>query len=116
MTVALRHLRTRIAEPLAPPQDWVRAAALTCACEACSQFAGFLADAGLKIWAFKAAQDSRLHLERQMRIDRCDVDFVTLRRGTPHSLVCTKNEASYEARARQRRQDLDALAKLEGSW
>jgi hypothetical protein len=113
-TAALAHLRSRIAEPLAPPRDWTRPAALSCGCEVCGQLAGFLADPGLETWTFKAAQASRSHLETRIRNDRCDVDFVTLRRGMPHSLVCTKNQASYEARARQRRQDLDALDRLEG--
>jgi hypothetical protein len=113
-TAALAHLRSRIAEPLAPPRDWTRPAALSCSCEVCGQLAGFLADPGLETWTFKAAQASRSHLETRIRNDRCDVDFVTLRRGMPHSLVCTKNQASYEARARQRRQDLDALDRLEG--
>ena len=39
---------------------------------------------------------------------------MTDRRGRPYSLVCTKNQASYERRAKQRRQDLKDLALLTG--
>ena len=42
----------------------------------------------------------------------CDVDCVTDKRGRPYSLVCTKNQASYDERARQRAQDLEDLARL----
>ena len=39
---------------------------------------------------------------------------VTERRGSPHTLVATKNEASYRRRANQRRQDLEHVAALGG--
>jgi len=32
--------------------------------------------------------------------------------GSPHVLVCTKNQASYERRVAQRRADLDDLTRL----
>ena len=38
--------------------------------------------------------------------------MTTDRRGRPYSLVCTKNQASYERRAKQRRQDTENLARL----
>jgi hypothetical protein len=43
-----------------------------------------------------------------------DVDTMTDRHGRPYSLVCTKNQASYERRARQRTQDLADIARLGG--
>jgi hypothetical protein len=44
---------------------------------------------------------------------KCDLDTETLRRGSPHTLICTKNQKSYEARAQQRKEDLAKLAQLE---
>ena len=44
--------------------------------------------------------------------DGCDVDGETERRGSPYSLVCTKNQASYDRRAKQRKQDLDDLRRI----
>ncbi len=38
--------------------------------------------------------------------------MMTDRRGRPYSLVCTKNQASYDRGAKQRRQDLADLALL----
>jgi hypothetical protein len=39
-------------------------------------------------------------------------DCSTERKGSPHVLVCTKNQASYERRVAQRRADLDDLTRL----
>jgi len=113
-TACLLHLRARIAEPLAPPTDWSRPAALTCRCPRCSELAWFLADPGRKTWVFKAAEADRRHVEDTIKRAGCDVDTATDRRGRPYSLVCTKNQAGYERRAKQRRQDTENLAWLAG--
>ncbi len=111
-SACLLHLRARIAEPLAPPTDWVRPVAFTCRCPRCSELARFLADPERKTWVFKAAEADRRHVEDTVKRARCDVDMTTDRRGRPYSLVCTKNQASYERRAKQRRQDTENLARL----
>jgi predicted 2-oxoglutarate/Fe(II)-dependent dioxygenase YbiX len=112
-TACLAHLRTRIALPLAPPSDWTRASAVTCACSHCRELGRFLADPGRQTWSFKAPQADRSHLATKIRNDGHDLDFTTLRRGSPHCLVCSKNQASYERRARQRKKDLEDVAQLE---
>ena len=61
---------------------------------------------------FKTAEADRRHVEDAVKKARCDVDLTTDRRGRPYSLVCTKNQASYERRAKQRRQDIENLARL----
>lgn len=111
-TACLLHLRTRIAEPLAPPADWTRPAALPCRCPRCGELARFLVDPERKAWVLKAAEADRRHVEDTIKRAGCDVDTATDRRGRPYSLVCTKNQASYERRAKQRRQDTENLARL----
>jgi hypothetical protein len=110
----LAHLQARTAEPLAPPADWRRAATLPCRCRNCTELARFLADPERQIWILKAAEAERSHVEDSIRQAQADLDLTTDRRGRPYSLVCTKNQASYERRARQRRQDLKDLALLAG--
>jgi hypothetical protein len=61
----------------------------------------------------KAAEADRQHVEGTIRASECDLDIVTERTGRPYSLVCTKNQASYERRVQQRTADLAALAQLE---
>jgi predicted 2-oxoglutarate/Fe(II)-dependent dioxygenase YbiX len=112
-TAALEHLRARIAEPLEPPRDWARASAIACACAHCRELSRFLADPDRQRWTLKAPETGRRHLEESIQRSGCDLDLVTDRRGRPYSLVCTKNQASYNRRAQQRQRDLAHLAQLE---
>ena len=66
-----------------------------------------------KSWTFKAVEADRGHVEDSIRQSGCDLDLATDRCGRPYSLVCTKNQASYDRRAQQRKQDLDDVALLE---
>ncbi|MDO9714056.1 2OG-Fe(II) oxygenase [Paracraurococcus lichenis] len=108
------HLRTRVAEPLEPPADWRRESALPCRCRACADLSRFLADPAQRSWVLKAAEAERSHVEDSIRQAGADLDTATDRRGRPYSLVCAKNQASYERRATQRRQDLEDLAHFAG--
>ena len=110
------HLRTRIALPLAPPRDAARSSdGLTCSCSNCGALRSFLADPVATTWTLKAAAPHRAHIEEWIRRARCDVDFRTERRGSPHTLVCDKNQASYQALVRQRAVDRQHLAQIERS-
>lgn len=112
-TACLEHLEARIAEPLEQPRNWVRASELACHCGHCRELSRFLADPSEKTWTFKAPQAQRNHLEYSIRQSNCDLDTVTVREGRPYRLVCTKNQASYERRAQQRKQDLANRKRLE---
>ena len=110
----LAHLRQRIVLPLAPPSDWERDSKLVCHCKDCQQLSQFLAAAEQPNWTFQAAEQRRRHMEDTIKYSHCDVDTKTSKQGRPYSLICTKNQASYERRARQREEDLDHLVQLEG--
>jgi hypothetical protein len=107
------HLRARIAEPLAPPADWARDSQLTCKCMHCTELGRFLTDPARKTWNFKAVHHERGHVESTIRSSNCDLAIATIRRGSPHTLECTKTQASYERRTRQRQTDLEYLAGFE---
>jgi hypothetical protein len=110
----LGHLRARVAEPLEAPRDWRRASNFACRCPHCGELSSFLADSERKTWILKAAEAVRGHVEGTIRKARCDLDVMTDRRGRPYGLVCTKNQASYDRRVKQRNQDLANLKLLEG--
>jgi hypothetical protein len=76
--------------------------------------AGFLEDPGSKEWQLRALQADRSHVEHMIEAAKVDLSCRTERRGRPHTLVCTKNQASYESRVRQGQADLAALRQLEG--
>jgi hypothetical protein len=110
----LAHLGRRIAEPLEPPTDWTRPAEVRCGCTYCVALNRFLAASDMREWRLKAVQRDRTHVEQTIGQHRCDLDLATERRGSPHTLICTKNQASYERRVQQRRQDLEHRAQLGG--
>ena len=66
-------------------------------------------------WTLKAVAAQRQHIEEWIKRARCDVDFHTERRGSPHTLVCAKNQASYQALVRRRTADREHLAQIERS-
>ena len=109
----LAHLRARIAEPLEPPRDWMRTSALPCRCRHCTELSQFLADPNRKVWTFKAAAPDREHVEDSIRRAGCDLDRATDRNGRPYTLICTKNQASYDLLAHQRQKDLAEAVRLE---
>ena len=111
----LEHLRARIAQRLAPPSDWARDAKLVCKCSSCTELGCFLASVDKKAWSLKAAESVRGHVEGTIRQSQCDVGVATDKSGRPHTLVCTKNQASYDRRAQQRKQDLEAVTRLQDS-
>jgi hypothetical protein len=85
---------------------------IRCSCEHCTAPSRFLASPVTETWTLKAAEQVRRHVEREIKAARADLDVRTERRGSPYSLVCRKNRASYERRVAQRRQDLADIASL----
>ena len=111
---AIIHLETRIALPLEAPTDWVRPNRIGCQCAHCAQLSRFLGDANIASWTLKAAERIRGHVGDEIRRANADLDTRTERRGSPHQLICTKNQASYERRVVERKRDLADLNTLKG--
>jgi hypothetical protein len=94
------------------PADFRRAAALSCHCAACAALKRFLEDPHEQVYRYRAREDQRMHLEHSIRQHSCDLSLETERRGSPYTLVCTKNTASYQAQLWQFRQDQEHLLAL----
>ena len=75
--------------------------------------ARFLDDPTQKTWTLKAVEARRGHVEDVIRQAGSDLNVATDRKGRPYTLVCTKNQASYERRVKQRQRDLETVARLE---
>ncbi len=109
---SVAHITARIAEPLQAPQDWTRPSSIGCKCQHCDDLSKFLAHPGRESWTLRAAQQIRTHVEEALRRASADLDTQTLRKGSPHSLIAVKNQASYRRRVKQRQQDVTDLAIL----
>ncbi len=70
----------------------------------------FLEDPREPVHRFRVRQDRRATLEAAIRSYKCDLDTATDRSGSPHTLVCTKNSASYHAGLKTYHEDLKHLA------
>lgn len=92
------------------PTDFRRPAAATCKCRHCNALNQFLSDPRESIHGFREVQQIRSHLEHQIRADACDVLCKTERRGSPHLLICTKTQASYERALEEYHANLKRLA------
>ncbi|MGB4336866.1 MAG: hypothetical protein WBJ41_18700, partial [Chromatiaceae bacterium] len=109
---ALAHLDARIVLPLEPPPDWMRAGSITCQCAHCHALSRFLAAPDEPVWQFKANEGDRQHVAHSIQRADCDLDLETNKRGRPYTLVCTKNQASFQRRVRQRERDLGQREQL----
>ena len=88
-----------------PPADFRRSASLSCKCADCAELKRFLDDPHESEHRFRAVEARRRHLEEITRRHHCDLDLRTERKGSPHTLVCAKNTASFKARLSKYHQD-----------
>jgi hypothetical protein len=98
-------------EPRAPT-DFRRPAGVSCKCADCAALKKFLQNPNEEVYRFSAAERRRRHLQDTIRSDRADVNCRTEKRGSPYTLVCTKNTASYEASLKTYHENLEHLATL----
>jgi hypothetical protein len=107
-----RELERRTAQAPQKPADYRRAAKLSCNCRDCRALSEFLADPDRREARFPLAKERRRHLHNIIDRDRCDCTHVTEHRGSPHTLVCTKTTASYDAACKIHRRDLKNLSRI----
>ena len=105
-------LEALTAEAPQPPADFRREASIRCRCADCQELVKFLRDPQEQVHRFPVRKDRRQHLHQMIETHECDVEHVTERRGSPQTLVCTKNTASFQRRVRQYEEDREHLAAL----
>ncbi len=119
---ALEHLWTQSADfvlrrsefPPAPPRDWRQDVLIPCRCTDCRELQVFVRDPVERVHRFRVRKDRRQHLHGIIDQHQLDMTHVTERKGSPQTLVCTKDRRSYQRRCEQYRQDIAALAALGG--
>jgi 2OG-Fe(II) oxygenase superfamily len=103
-------LESLTAKAPAEPTDFHRSAPITCKCADCAELVRFLHDPKESTHRFTMKKERRDHLEREIRNHHCDLDCQLDRRGSPQTLVCTKNKASYQVKLKTYHQDQEYLA------
>jgi hypothetical protein len=112
LTACRKELETLTAEKPQPPADFRRDANIPCRCPDCQELSRFLKDPEEKVHRFPIRKDRRQHLYQVIESNLCDVEHVTERRGSPQTLVCTKNTGSFQRNLRQYEADKEHLAEL----
>ncbi|MEO7100315.1 MAG: 2OG-Fe(II) oxygenase [Luteolibacter sp.] len=77
-------------------------------------FVAFMADPTSKSREFRYPQDMRSSLESFITTHHLDLDCVTIRKGSPHGLSCTKNDKSHLRDLARRAGDQKLLDQLTG--
>jgi len=106
------YLSTLTATTPQPFSDLKRPGELNCSCQYCQQLGRFLESPSSSRLEIKARQNDRLHLEEKIRRKVLDLDTKTICKGSPHRLVLTKNEASYQRACLKHQEDLGKLKTL----
>ena len=88
------------------PGDWTMTVDISCNCEDCAGLRAFCRDPEKQIERFSVRKDRRKHLHRTIDGYGLDIDHVTQRRGSPYTLVCTKNRNGYKRRRREYAEDV----------
>lgn len=104
-------LRRSFAPPR-EPNDWICAAEIPCKCEHCARLRAFCKHPTARIERFKVRKDLRKHLHQTIDYYRLDLDHKTERQGSPYTLVCTKNRASYKRRLDEYAEDVRCIGSL----
>ena len=94
------------------PTDWTIAADASCECELCARLRVFCGDPSRRVERFKVRKDLRRHLHQIIDRRGLDLFHETERRGSPYTLVCTKNRASHERRLEEYAEDLRCMDTL----
>ena len=82
--------------------------------ECSRQLQAFCDDATMTTKEFPAREEIRLRLQDLIRRMHLDIDCHTVRKGSPHRLVCVKNRAGYQRRLEQYAEDVASMKQLRG--
>lgn len=93
-----RELQFATAQEPQPPTDWARPSEVSCPCKFCRELQVILADPTNKVGRIRAAANYRGHVLESVRKHNCDVTDSLEKIGSPHILVLTKTQGSFQRR------------------
>ena len=105
-------LLERSSVPPGEPDNWQIEVDLPCDSELCIELQAFCRHHTARVRRFKVAKDSRRYLHQLIEDHELDLDHVTERKGSPYTLVCTKNRNSYERRLKEYTEDVQCIGLL----
>jgi len=110
--LAVDFLLERSSVPPSEPTNWQIDVDLPCDRELCTELQAFCTHHTERVKRFKVAKASRLYLRHLIKSHQLDLDYVTERKGSPYSLVCTKNRNGYKRRLKEYAEDVKRISRL----
>jgi hypothetical protein len=105
-------LLARSEQPPESPKDWRQDVKIVCRCDDCRELKAFASDPATQTHHFRVRKERRQHLHQQIDGHRLDMTHVTVRTGSPQTLVCSKTRATYERQYHQYNKDLASMTAL----
>ena len=94
------------------PDHWIIESPKSCDCELCEELKEFCRDPEATVLRISVRKDLRRHLHRVIDSNRLAMSHETERRGSPHTLVCTKNLSDHHRRLEEYRIDVSHMEAL----
>ena len=113
LTCCISQLEIAVHKVIETPTTSARSVKFTCSCIDCVELIRFLKHPTETQHQFKMNVSRRQHLHQQLDSGRADVTHKTEVTGTPHTLIVTKTNASYENNLKKRQQEKALLASLQ---
>ncbi len=109
---AVRFLLDRSAAVPKEPEHWTIDCDIDCNCDLCADLRAFCRDPDATVGRFPIRTELRRHLHRIIDRHGLDIDHVTERRGSPYTLVCTKNRDGFKRRLAEYDEDIEWMRQL----
>jgi len=113
ITYCTLQLELSIQEVTVAPTNSAKPVKFTCSCKDCVELICFMKHPTETQHRFKIGLSRRQHLHQQLDSTRADVIHKTEQIGSPHTLVITKTNASYESSVKKHQQERALLASLQ---
>ena len=105
-------LLQRSSTPPDEPTNWIINTEIPHTDELASELREFCLSPDVCVKRFKVAKDFRKHIHKMIEELRLDIDHETERKGSPYTLVCVKNRASYKRRLDEYAEDAHYIDQL----
>ena len=112
LTYCISQLEVSLSKVIAAPTTNTKRVRFTCSCKDCVELKRFLKHPTEVQHRFKLSKGRRQHLQQQLHGTRADATYVTDKSDDSHTLVVTKNNASYEKKLKKQQSKQALLASL----
>ena len=112
LTYCISQLEAALQEVISAPANNAIPVKLLCSCDDCDELAEFLEHPTEVQHRFKISKSRRQHIHEQLENSGPDATDTTERLGKPHTLVVTKNNASYDKEVKKHQKGQALLVSL----